>query len=63
MLEYLMDGASLAGLAGCVYIAYLVVAQAGSRCYEIVKRGRARMQRFQENEAQQFRDPSLGYYI
>jgi len=63
MLEYLMDGASMAGLAGCIYIAYLVVVQAGSCCCGIVKLGRARMRKFQETEARQFRDPALGYYI
>ena len=63
MLEYLMDGASVAGLAGCVYIAYQIVIHAGSCCCEIAKLGRARMRKPREIEAQHFRDPSLGYYI
>jgi len=62
MLEYLINGASIVCLAGCLWIAYQIVIH--SQAFGMVaRRGGAKAARKHAADEQEFRNPSLGYYI
>jgi hypothetical protein len=61
MLEYLMNGANVVLLAGCVYAAYLVLLESPIRVRVSRKAQKARSDHVSHELL--FRNPCAGYYI